>query len=68
MPEKEYKKLKGAMWALRKKNSELRSDEREVLRRLFIYSPMLKTAYELCEELTYIFNRMISKDKAKKGA
>jgi transposase len=63
---KEYKKLKGAMRALRKKNSELRSDGREVLRRLFRYSPILKTAYELCEELTYIFNRRISKDKAKK--
>lgn len=66
LPEKEYKKLKGAMWALRKNESELRSDEREVLIRLFRQSPVLKTAYELREELTYIFNRMISKDKAKK--
>ena len=66
LPEKEYKKLKGAMWALRKNDSELRSDEREVLRRLFRQSPVLKTAYELREELTYIFNRMISKDKAEK--
>lgn len=66
LPEKEYKKLKGAMWALRKNDSELRSDEREVLRRLFRYSPLLKTAYELCGDLTYIFNRRISKDKAKK--
>jgi transposase len=66
LPEKEYKKLKGAMWALRKKDSELRSDEREVLRRVFRYSPLLKTAHELCGELTYIFNRLISKDKAKK--
>lgn len=66
LPEKEYKKLKGVMWALRKKRHELRSDEREVLRKLFIYSPLLNAAYELCDELTYIFNRMISKDKAKK--
>lgn len=66
LPEKEYKKLKGAMRALRKKDSELRSDETEVLRRLFIHSPLLKTAHELCGELTYIFNRRISKDKAKK--
>ncbi|NJL58713.1 MAG: ISL3 family transposase [Desulfobacteraceae bacterium] len=66
LPGKEYKKLKGAMRALRKKNPELRSDERDVLRKLFIHSPPLKTAYELCEELTYIFNRMISKQKAQK--
>ena len=66
LPDKEYKKLKGAMWALRKNESELRSDESEVLRRLFRHSPLLKTAYELCGELTYIFNRRISKDKAKK--
>jgi transposase len=66
LPEKEYKKLKGAMWALRKTDSELRYDERELLRRLFRYSPVLKTAYELREELTYIFNRRISKDKALK--
>jgi transposase len=66
LPDKEYKKLKGAMWALRKNESELRSDESEVLRRLFRHSPLLKTAYELCGELTYIFNRRISKDKAKR--
>ncbi len=38
----------------------------EVLRRLFRQSTVLKTAYGLREELTYIFNRMISKDKAEK--
>ena len=66
LPEKEYKKLKGAMWALRKKGSELRSDEWEVLRKVFRHSPLLKTAYELCDELTYISERRISKKKAEK--
>jgi transposase len=66
LPDKEYKKLKGAMWALRKNESELRSYESEVLRRLFRHSPLLKTAYELCGELTYIFNRRISEDKAER--
>lgn len=66
LPEKEYKKPEGAMRALRKKNPEPGSDERDVLRKLSIHSPLPKTAYELCEELTYIFNRMISKQKAKK--
>jgi transposase len=66
LPEKEYKKLKGAMRALRKKNSDLRSDGREVLRILFRHSPLLKAGYELCDDLTYIFNRLISKQKAGK--
>ena len=66
LPAKKYGKLKGAMWALRKKNFELRTDESEVLRRVFRHSPLLKAAYELCEELTYIFNRLISKKKARK--
>lgn len=66
LSEKEYGKLKGAMRALGKKDSDLRSDGREVLRRVFRHSPLLKTAHELCGELTYIFNRLISKDKAEK--
>lgn len=66
LPEKEYEKLKGAMRALRKNSSEPRRDEREVLISLFRQSPLLKTAYELREELTYIFNRKISEDKARK--
>ncbi len=66
LPEKEYKKLKGAMWALRKKDSELRSDGREVLGRVFRHSPMLKIGYELCDELTSIFNKPLSKGKAER--
>jgi transposase len=66
LPEKEYEKSKGAMWALRKKASELRSDGREVLRILFRHSPLLKTGYELCDDLTCISDKHISKDKAKR--
>jgi len=66
LPGKEYEKLKGAMRALRKNESEPGSDESEVLRKLFRHSPLLKTAYELCGELTYIFNRRISEDKAER--
>jgi transposase len=54
------------MRALRKNESEPGSDESEVLRKLFRHSPLLKTAYELCGELTYIFNRRISEDKAER--
>lgn len=64
LPEKEYKKLKGAMWALRKDELNLTVEEREILRVLFKYSPILKEAYELCDDLTYIFNQKISKAKA----
>lgn len=64
LPEEEYKKLKGAMWALRKDETDLIPEHREVLRNLFKYSPILKTAYDLCNELTDIFNENISKEKA----
>ncbi|OQX23987.1 MAG: hypothetical protein BWK80_23195 [Desulfobacteraceae bacterium IS3] len=66
LPEKEYGKLKGAMRALRKKDSELRSDGREIPRRLFRHSPLLKIGYELCDELTSIFNKPLSKGKAER--
>jgi hypothetical protein len=42
------------MWALRKKDSELRSDGRDVPGRVFRHPPLPKTAYELCDEPTYI--------------
>lgn len=64
LPEKEYEKPEGAMRALRKTDSEPGYGERELLRRLFRHSPVLKTAYELREELTYISDRGISEDKA----
>ncbi len=66
LPDEDYKKLKGAMWALRKDDAELMPEDREVLRRLFRHSPPLKAAYGHCAELTYIFNRKIPKKKAKR--
>ena len=66
LTEEEYKKLKGAMWALRKKEEHLTGDEREVLATLFKYSPMLKKAYQFQNELTKIFNKNINKQKASK--
>ena len=66
LPDEDYKKLKGAMWALRKDESELMQEDREVLRSIFRYSPALKAAYGHCAELTYIFNRNIPKSKAKR--
>jgi transposase len=66
LTEEEYKKLKGAMWALRKKEEDLTHDEQEVLAILFKYSPMLKKAYQFQNDLTKIFNKNINKQKASK--
>ena len=65
LPEKEYGKLKGAMWALRKKEEELSGEEKQVLKCLFGHSPKLETAYSFCRELTDIFEDDISKSEAK---
>ncbi|GBC61520.1 ISL3 family transposase [Desulfonema ishimotonii] len=64
LPEKEYEKMKGVMHALRKKDADLTPEEREILKTVFGYSEILKTVYEFCDDLTYIFDRKISKEKA----
>ena len=61
---KEYKKLKGAMWALRKKEEKLTEEEEVVLKHLFEYSPLLQKAYELQNTLTEIFNHNYGKGQA----
>ncbi|MCP3683038.1 MAG: ISL3 family transposase, partial [bacterium] len=65
LSEEEYKGLKGIMWILRKNPSKLENDELIKLEQLFKYSPELKTAYELSNGLTDIFNEKISKRRAK---
>ena len=62
----EYKKLKGAMWALRKKSKNLNEDEIIILENLFNYSPALKEAYELQTKLTEIFNTNYNKQQGEK--
>jgi len=44
----DYKQLEGVMWLLRKPFGELSDDERRVLNRLFVLSPKIREAYELC--------------------
>jgi len=56
LPKEDYKKLQGAMWAMRKDEDELTEKEKEVRNSLFNYSPNLKKGYELSEKLTNIFN------------
>jgi transposase len=66
LTESEYKKLKGAMWALRKKEKNLTKQEKEVLTILFSYSESLKLAYHFQNSLTEIFNKNIGKQQASK--
>ena len=66
LSEEAYKQLKGAMWALRKSETNLKDKDKEVLTQLFTYSPQLKMAYDFCQELTGIFNREMTKGQGKK--
>lgn len=65
LTEEEYKKLKGAMWILRKNKEELTVEKLAVLGCLFKHSPLLELAYNLCNDLTAIFEEDISKMEAK---
>jgi len=65
LPKDEYKGLKGAMWALRKNEADLKPDEVELLKKLFKLSPVLGTAYLLCQTLTWIFNQPLTKVEAR---
>ena len=60
----EYKLLKGSMWALRKDEQDLTPEEKHTLKILFQFSPSLKTAYELQNALTDIFDKHISVNAA----
>ena len=44
------------MWTLRKSRASLNSDDKKQLKKLFTYSPDLKQAYQLSQQLTQIFN------------
>jgi transposase len=61
----EYAQLKGSIWALRKKQVDLKPEERKVLRILFFHSPKLKLAHALQGQLTDIFDENISQPVAK---
>ncbi len=65
LSEDDYKKLKGVMWGLRKKEAELTEDERSALDFLFQHSSSLKLAYAFSQELTAIFNQNLSRRQAQ---
>jgi len=64
LPDDEYEKMKGAMWAFRKRDADLTLQEREILRTVFKHSEILETVYEFADDLTYISDRKISKKHA----
>ena len=66
LPTATYKKLKGAMWALRKKDADLTDEDRVVLNELFKNSPLLKQTYMFRNQLTEIFDQDITKTQAKR--
>ena len=65
LSEEEYGQLKGVMWALRKGEEKLNDHDKEVLVCLFTHSPRLKLAYDLCDDLTKLFDSPISKRRGK---
>lgn len=65
LDETDYKQLKGSMWALRKHREDWTPEDRQVLRRLFAYSPKLKLAHHLQEQLTVILDQPITQSVAK---
>jgi transposase len=65
LSEDEYKQLKGSLWAMRKRREDLNQTQTQVLNLLLEYSPELKAAYALREELTAIFDAPVSKRTAQ---
>lgn len=64
LSEEQYDEIKGVMWACRKNNANLSTNERQKLRRLFDYAPKLKLAYSFREELSAIFQMPLTRDEA----
>ena len=66
LPEEEYKQLAGLLWAFRKSPQDLTPEQRSVLKRFFKHSPQAKTAYQLRERLTEIFDQHIPQERAQR--
>ena len=67
LSQKEYEQIKGAPWPFRQSLEELTDEEWELLQRLFTYSPNMKEAYLLREELTEIFERNYTRKGGKQA-
>jgi transposase len=67
LPKAEYAEITGAMWPFRKQPGALTPEERELLERVFRYSPKIEAAYRLREDLTDLFERDDTKAGAKRA-
>ena len=67
LPKAEYAEITGAMWPFRKRPGDLEPQERELLERVFSYSPKIEAAYHLREDLTELFEHDYTKAGAKRA-
>jgi transposase len=66
LTKQEYAELKGAMWVLRSRQTDLTFDSKALLKLLFGYSPKLETAYQQRNNLTTIFDKRTSRSGGKR--
>jgi len=64
LSKQEFKRFKNIRWTLRKKPAALETEEQDLLNELFALSPILKEVYDLCHELTAIFDTHYSRAEA----
>jgi ferric-dicitrate binding protein FerR (iron transport regulator) len=67
LTKEDYTRLKGVLWALRKRREHLAPQESARLDRLFEASPLLRKAYTLPEKLTRIFDKEQSKKSGRRA-
>jgi len=67
LTKEEYARLKGVLWALRKRHEHLEPEEQALLDRLFEASPSLRKAYNLREKLTRLFDKKHSKKSGRRA-
>jgi transposase len=67
LTKEEYARLKGVLWALRKRHENLEPEEQALLDRLLEASPSLRKAYTLREKLTRLFDKKHSKSSGRRA-
>ena len=56
LSQEDYTKLEGMMWIIHKKHECLSTQEKEILKFMYIHSPLLKGTHKMAIKLTHIFN------------
>lgn len=65
LPKEEYKELKNTMWILRKKPEKLSDEDKDVMKKIQILSPILILAYFFSCQLTRIFDKTLTSSEAQ---